>query len=280
VQWGQLDGLPNQTKPAPFTPDIGRLMIEETKQFVSQTLRKGDGLLTTLFTSPVTYLNKDLASYYGVSGVTSSTFVPTTMPAGQRAGLLTQGAIAANFAHGGEPSQVLRGKFILSQIACAPPSPPPDNVNANLPAPDVTKTARQQLVELTGTGSCNACHSLMNPLGFALDHFDGMGRYRDTDRGMTLDTSADVVRPADMKGHYSGHDDFLMALANSGQVRTCIASKWFIYAYGRTPGDQDACSLNDVTTAFKSDGNIRDLLLKMTETPAFLYIRNPQGATP
>jgi len=149
MQLGQLEGLPNQTKPAPFTPDIGRLLIEETKQFVSQTLRKGDGLMTTLFTSPVTYLNKDLATYYGVSGVTSTSFVATTMPAGQRAGLLTQGAIAANFAHGGESSPVLRGKFILSQIVCRPPQPPPDNVNTNLPAPDLNKTARQQLVELT-----------------------------------------------------------------------------------------------------------------------------------
>jgi len=280
VQLAELEGLPNQTKPAPFTPDIGRLLIQETQQFVSQTLRKGDGLLTTLLTTPVTYLNKDLATYYGVSGVTSTSFVATTMPSGQRAGLLTQGSIAANFAHGGESSPVLRGKFILSQIACRPPQPPPNNVNTTLPAPDVNKTARQQLIELTGQGTCSACHSFINPMGFALDDFDGFGRYRTTNQaGVAIDASADVVIPEDMAGHYAGHDDFLRALAASDTVRDCTSSKWFIYAHGRVPEGDDACSLSQAATAFKSDGNIRELLLKMTETPAFLYLRT-QGAAP
>jgi len=274
VQWGQLEGVPNLTKPAPFTPDIGRLLIEETRQFVDQNLRKGDGLLTTLFTSPVTYLNQQLATYYGVSGVTDSMFVPVTMPAGQRAGLLTQGSIAANFAHGTESSPVLRGKFILTQVACSPPAPPPDDVNTTLPAPDPAKSARQQLIELTGQGICKNCHTILNPIGFALDHFDGLGRYRATDRGMAIDTTAEVVVPADLQGSYTGHDDFLRALANSSTVRSCLTSKWFIYAHGRVPGAEDACSLQGgPLTAFKQSGNVRELLLGMTETPAFLYYR-------
>jgi hypothetical protein len=281
VQWGQLEGLPNLTKPAPFTPDVGRLLIEETKEFVDQTLRKGDGLLTTLFTSPVTYLNQQLATYYGVTGVTGTNFVPVTLPAGQRAGLLTQGSIAANFAHGTESSPVLRGKFILSQVLCSPPQPPPDNIDTSLPAPDPTKTARQQLTELTGTGICTSCHSLLNPIGFALDHFDGLGRYRAADRGMAIDTSAQVVFPADLRGTYTGHEDFLRGLANSGAARNCLSSKWFIYSHGRVPGAEDACSLSAAATAFKNDGNIRELLLSITETPAFLYLRTtPQGVSP
>ena len=281
VQWGQLEGLPNLTKPAPFTPDVGRLLVEETRQFVDQTLRKGDGLLTTLFTSPVTYLNQQLAAYYGVTGPTDAKFVPVTFPAGQRAGLLTQGSIAANFAHGTESSPVLRGKFILTQVACSPPQPPPDNIDTTLPAPDPAKTARQQLVELTGMGVCNVCHSTLNPLGFALDHFDGLGRYRATDRGLAIDTSAQVVVPADMKGSYATHDDFLRALANSNTVRTCLSSKWFIYTHGRVPGAEDACSLSATATAFQNTGNIRELLLSITETPAFRYYRTtPQGVAP
>jgi len=281
VQWGQLEGVPNLTKPAPFSPDIGRLLIEETRQFVDQTLRKGDGLLTTLFTSRVTYLNQQLATYYGVGGVTDSKFVPVTMPAGQRAGLLTQGSITANFAHGTESSPVLRGKFILGQVACSPPQPPPDNIDTTLPAPDPTKSARQQLVELTGQGVCNVCHSMINPMGFALDHFDGLGRYRATDRGMPIDTSAQVVVPVDAKGSYTNHEDFLAGLANSRAVRSCLASKWFIYAHGRVPGAEDACSLQGALTTFEQNGNLRELLLGMTETPAFLYYRAPtQGVAP
>ena len=273
VQWGQLEALPNLTKPAPFTPDLGRLLLRETEEFVDRTLRQGDGLLATLFTSPVSYLNRDLAEYYGVTGPTDSNFVPVTFPAGQRAGLFTQGSFMGSFAHGSESSPVLRGKFILTQVVCSPPQPPPDDVNATLPAPDPSKTARQQLVELTGEGICVGCHSSLNPLGFALEHFDGMGRYRDTERGIAIDSSAEVVELGDIDGVYAGHADFLSALANSTMVRDCLTSKWFIYAHGRIPETDDECSLAGARAKFESTGNVRDLILDMTETPAFLNYR-------
>jgi hypothetical protein len=282
VQWGQLETLPNLTKPEPFNPTIGRLLIEETKQFIDHTLRRGDGLLSTLLTSPVTYLNKELADYYGVSGSTDSTFQLLTMPAGQRAGLLTHGSFMGNFAHGSQPSPVLRGKFILTQLACSPPEAPPDDVDTSLPAPDPTKTARQQLVELTGRGICVGCHALLNPPGFAFEHFDGLGRYRTMDdRGLPVDPSAVVDGPGDMGGTFTNHEDFLLAVANSQVVRSCLTSKWFIYAHGRVPEDDDACSLSASATNFGSTGNVRELILSITESPAFLYYRpSTEGVAP
>ena len=117
-------------------------------------------------------------------------------------------------------------------------------------------------------------------MGFALDHFDGLGRYRATDRGMAIDTSARWWRRPTCKGSYTNHEDFLAALANSSAVRSCLTSKWFIYAHGRVPGAEDACSLQGgPLTAFKQSGNVRELLLGMTETPAFLYYRAP-GVAP
>lgn len=280
VQWGQLETLPNQTKPEPFTPALGRLLIEESKQFIDHTLRRGDGLLSTLFTSPVTYLNRELADYYGVTGPTGSTFELFSMPAGQRAGLLTHGSFMGNFAHGSEPSPVLRGKFILAQLACSPPDPPPDDLDTSLPAADPTKTARQQLVELTSQGTCLGCHSLLNPPGFTFEHFDGLGRYRTIDdRGLPVDSSAQVEGPGDLAGSYTSHEDFLLALANSQTVRSCLASKWFIYTHGRVPADDDACSIAAPAASFQSTGNVRDLILSMVESPAFLYYRpSTEGA--
>jgi hypothetical protein len=278
VQWGQLDGLPSLTKPAPFSPDLGRLLIQETAQFVDQTLRRGDGLLSSLFTSPTSYLNRELADYYGVTGPADSSFVAVTFPAGQRAGLLTQGSFMGNFAHGSESSPVLRGKFILTQLACSPPSPPPDAIDTTLPPPDASKTARQQLVELTSVGTCFGCHSQLNPPGFAFEHFDGLGRYRATERDIAIDASAVVPDDlADLAGNYVNHEDFVAALAESASVRNCLASKWFIYTHGRIPEEDDACSLAAAATRFESAGNVRDLILDITETPAFLFYR-AQGA--
>jgi hypothetical protein len=282
VQWGQLAGLPNQTKPAPFTPDLGRLLIEETKLFVDHTLRLGDGLLSTLFTSPDTYLNRELADHYGVSGATDSSFQLVTMPAGQRAGLLTHGSFMGNFAHGSEPSPVLRGKFILTQLACSPPPPPPDDLDTSLPPADPTKSAREQLVELTSQGACLVCHTLLNPPGFAFEHFDGFGRYRTIDeRSLPVDASALVPGPGDMAGDFASHEDFLHALAESDTVRSCLASKWFIYTHGRVPESDDACSLAASGDQFRSTGNERELILSMTETPAFrLYRPAAEEVTP
>jgi hypothetical protein len=282
VQWGKLETLPNQTKPEPFTPALGRLLIEETKQFVDHTLRSGDGLLSTLFTSPVTYLNRELADYYGVSGPTDSTFELVTMPAGQRTGLLTQGSFMSNLAHGSQPSPVLRGKFILGELACSPPQPPPDNIDTTLPAADPAKTAREQLEELTSHGICVGCHALLNPPGFAFEHFDGLGRYRSIDeRGLPVDSSAVVEGPDGITGSFTSHEDFMLALANSETVRSCLASKWFIYTHGRMPADDDACSLSAAATTFQSTGNVRELILSIVESPAFLYYRpGTEGALP
>lgn len=271
LQWGGLANLPSATKPAPFSPEIGRLLLEETGQFVNQVLRSGDGTLGTLFTTPDTYLNQQLADYYGATSVSGAGFTRVSLPAGQRSGLLTQGSFMANFAHGTQSSPVLRGKFILNQLLCVAIPPPPDDANTSLPAPDPAKSARQQLIEITDVNPCNACHARLNPPGFAFDHFDGLGRYRIKDRGFDIDTTG-LVSVGDLQGSYKDHDEFVRLLATSETVRSCLATKWFTYANGRPPKEQDACSLAKATDSFRaSSGNVRELLLTMIETPAFLY---------
>jgi hypothetical protein len=101
------------------------------------------------------------------------------------------------------------------------------------------------------------------------------------ERGLPVDPSSEVVVPADMAGTYKNHEDFLAALANSNAVRGCLTSKWFIYTHGRLPETEDACSLSSAQTNFQSSGNVRELILAMTETPAFLYYRPAtEGAAP
>jgi hypothetical protein len=198
------------------------------------------------------------------------------LPVGQRSGLLTQGSFMANFAHGAQSSPVLRGKFILSQLLCLTIPPPPDDADTTLPAADPTKTARQQLTEITSVQPCLACHSKLNPHGFAFDHFDGLGRYRSQDRGLAIDSSGTLQPFGDVQGSYQDHDEYIRLLANSETVRACLAEKWFTYSNGRPPGEQDACSLTRSVDAFRaSGGNLRELLLSITETPAFLYRTKP-----
>ncbi len=282
TQWGQLPGVPDLHKnDASFTPTMGRLLLEESRRFVDETLRKGDGLLQTLLTSPVTYLNADLAKYYGVSGPTGASFERFEFPAGRRTGLLTQGSFMATLAHEAQPSPVLRGKFVLEQLLCSPPPPPPNNANTTLPAVDPNKTAREQLTELTSVAPCSSCHGLLNPPGFAFEHFDALGRYRERDGSSAIDASGDLTGPGDLRGHFENHEQLLGLLSSSETVRSCVVSKWFTYTHGRGEGEADACSVSQMRDAFrKSGGNVRELLLSLTETPAFLYRTNPKGAQP
>jgi len=282
AQWGQLEGVPSLHKnDARFSPNIGRLLLEETNRFVDETLRHGDGLLATLLTTPVTYLNNDLAAYYGVSGPSGPSFERFEFTKGRRAGLLTHASFMASLAHEAQPSPVLRGKFVLEQLLCSPPPAPPDNADTALPAADPSKTARQQLVELTSVVPCSGCHALLNPPGFGFEHFDALGRFRETDGSLPIDASGDLAGPGDLSGHFENHEELLRLLAENETVRSCIVSKWFTYTHGRGEGEGDACSLNRMRETFRSSGgNVRELLLSLTETAAFLYRTNPKGASP
>jgi len=282
LQWGQLEDVPNlQKNDELFTPAVGRLLLEETAQFIDQNLRQGDGLLSTLLTSSTGYLNGELARYYGVRGPAGTSFERFDFPPQQRSGLLTLGSFMTKLAHGAQPSPVLRGKFVLEQVLCAPPPPPPDNADTTLPAPDPTKTARQQLTELTSVQPCAGCHALINPPGFAFEHFDALGRYRADDHGLPIDAAGELRGPNDASGTFQNHRELTQLLASSEAARSCLVSKWFVYTHGRGDGEQDACSLQQMRESFgASGGNVRELLLSVTQTPAFLYRKSINGGTP
>jgi hypothetical protein len=279
IQWGRLSTLPTLHKNAPeFTPAIGQLMLTETRMMVDDVVRNGDGTLGSLLTSKSTYLNADLAAYYGITGPQTSAFERVELDPKRYSGLLTQGGLLATLAHEAQPSPVYRGKFILEQLLCSPPPPPPDNVNTQLPAPDPKKSEREQLQELTGGEPCHSCHGRMNPLGFSLDHFDAVGRWRDKDGTQAIDTTGTLNGPGDAHGDFKDQVALAEILAKSSAVRGCMMDQWFHYAFGRAEGAKDACSMSQLQTAFEaSGGNIKQLLLEITQTPAFLY-RAARGA--
>ena len=280
VQWARLAPVPTLHKNAPeFTPTIGELMLTETSMFVDHVVRQGEGTVEALLTKPVTYMNADLAAFYGIDGgPTGAEFEEVALDPTRYAGVLTHGSLLATLAHEAQPSPVYRGKFVLEQLLCSPPPPPPDNVNTQLPAPDPKKTLRQQMEELTANQPCFGCHSIMNPPGFAFDHFDAVGRWRDDDRGLPIDTTGDLKGPDDATGSFADHVELAGILAGSEAVRGCMVQQWFHYAYGRGEGDLDGCSMGQLGEAFEaSGGNIRTLLLELTQTPAFLYRVDPKG---
>jgi hypothetical protein len=120
----------------------------------------------------------------------------------------------------------------------------------------------------------------MDPIGFGFEHFDGGGRFRLTENGLPIDASG-AINQADVEGPFDGVVELADRLAGSAQVRGCIARQWFRYAYGRAETDDDACTLDALDAALSgSGGRIRDLLVALTQTDAFLNRPAGDGGSP
>jgi hypothetical protein len=114
----------------------------------------------------------------------------------------------------------------------------------------------------------------MDPLGFTLESYDSIGTYRTSDQGMELDLSGEFVETKDLDGPFVGVQQMTQMLAGSREVEECVTEQWYKYSMGRGSEDGDACSLSPLQKVFsKSGGNLSELVVKSTQTEAFLYRR-------
>jgi hypothetical protein len=269
-QWAELRDLPLvERDPAVFTASMPALLTKEVELFVDDVLAN-EGTLRALLTSNASFVNAELATHYGLPGTFGEEFERTTLDPERYPGLLTRGGLLAVLAHPDQPSPVLRGKFIREQVFCDPPPPPPCDVDLTLPPIDPNATAREQLEQKTSVQPCLSCHSFLNPPGFAFDHFDQHGRWRDDDHGLPIDTTGDLTM-TDVDGPFESHAELAERFAESDQVRDCMVTHWYRYAHGRDVLEDDQCSYDAVQKAFEeSDGDLRELVLALVSTPNFL----------
>ena len=155
------------------------------------------------------------------------------------AGLLTQQAFLARHAQSLDDSPVQRGHFVRVRMLCQDIPPPPPTLKITLPPPDPTLTTRERIVAHTASETCQACHSKMNPIGYAFEGFDAMGRPRTTDNGKPVDTSGELVG-TDVDGTFNGPAELQAKLAQSAAARECFARQWFQFASGMPLGTDAA----------------------------------------
>lgn len=262
-----------------FTLELGSAMAAELPAFVQDVLWTGDRSLKTLLTAPVGFVNAPLAAVYGVTAPNGAGLQRVDLPASQdRSGILTQAGFLSVQAHPDQTSPVLRGKFVRSMLLCQPPSPPPPDIDVTVPDVTEAATARARLTgHLAAGASCNGCHSLTDPIGLAFEHFDAMGRYRDTENGAALDVTGEIIGATDpsLAGSFVGVRAMAEKLAASSQVRACMATQWFRYAAGRSEAEADECSLAVMRDSFNtSNGDLLELIVATTQTDAF-WFRSP-----
>jgi hypothetical protein len=250
-----------------WTPSVGAAMTQETTMFLSDFFLGSASFLDAL-DAPWTYANAQLAQYYGLTGVTGTAFQKVSLAGTQRAGLLMQGSTLTTTSFPTRSSPVRRGNWVLSNILCTPPPSPPDNVpplSATVVPPGSSQ--RTQLQAHIANATCASCHQVMDPIGFGLEHFDGIGQWRDLDGTATIDATGQLP-----DGHtFDGALQLVAALKQqTSTISNCVSQKMFAYSLGRDPSSADACQLSQLSTEFAAGNyNIGSLIMNMVASDTF-----------
>jgi hypothetical protein len=272
AQWLGLTKLDTASRDAmlfpEWSPDLVQAMRDETTDFSDYVIRDQSGDLTTLLTASYSFPTGPGVAIRGAKSV--PTDGKLELDPAHVAGLLTQPAFLAAHAHSDQTSPILRGRALRERLFCQPlPDPPPDVAAVAPPLKDGLTTRERYAMHRTAGTSCAGCHSLIDDLGFALEHFDAIGRYRDKEQGKPIDAHG-MLTATDVNGPIDGARALAERMSESDQVRRCYAKQWFRYALGRTESDVDRCALERVEDAFMRGGSIRDLLVAISTSDAFL----------
>jgi len=246
---------------------LGAAMLQETTLFLTDFFMGTDSFLDAL-DAPWTYVNGRLAQHYGLNGVTGTSFQKVSLDGTQRLGLLMQGSMLTTTSFPTRTSPVRRGQWVLANILCSPPPSPPDNV----PPLDQTvvppgSSQRVQLEAHIANPACAGCHQVMDPLGFGLEHFDGIGHWRDLDGTAPIDATGQL--PGGQT--FDGAMQMVAALKQQAPaISDCVSRKMFAYSLGRDPGPADQCQLTQLSSQFaKANYNIRSLIMQMVASDTF-----------
>jgi hypothetical protein len=170
--------LPDPAAFPDFDENLRAALARETELFFESMLREDRSLLD-LLRADYTFLNERLARHYGIAGIHGSDFRRVTLTNEERKGLLGKGSVLTVTSYPNRTSPTLRGKWVLENLLGSPPPPPPPNVPSLKEDKDVSLlTMRQRMALHQASPVCSSCHARMDPLGFALENFDGLGRWR------------------------------------------------------------------------------------------------------
>ncbi len=275
-RWAGYELLDEVDKDLRKYPTFTRLlqpMKNESRYFLDDVLWKRDGRLETLLTLPVAWVNTSLAPHYGVTPPTDEAFHSAPLDPVKRSGFLTTAGFLSAHTSADTSAAIHRGKFVRERLLCTTPPDPPPDLMVVPPVPKAGVTNRDRLRMHSEVAACRGCHTLMDPIGFGFEHYDAIGRWRDTDAAKAVDASG-VLTGSDVDGTFSGVPDLARKLSASDQVRECVVRNLVGYAQGPEAAG-DACTLRKVKQAFAaSNYDIRTILTAITQTDAF-QLRRP-----
>jgi hypothetical protein len=283
-QWLQIENLLSADKdPMAFSVynmQVAVDLLEESRLFVNSVVfdPMGDKSFKTLFTAPYGFVNSRTAPIYGVANMAGTTLVKTMLNGDQRRGLLTLGSFMAAHADGDDTGTVSRGRYFREEILCDI-VPPPNAADAVFDPTKVndTMTNRERLAAHTEDmkSTCYACHQLFDGLGFAMENYDPIGRFRLTDKGKMIDPTGTVPLRSGPTLTFKNFVDLIGQLSNTSDLYTCFSSQYLSYATGWALGQINDCEKKLVYDEFQKSGyKVDTLVFSVINSPSFMARKN------
>jgi mono/diheme cytochrome c family protein len=262
-----------------FDPSLRAAFRKELELFVD-SIQREDRSVLDLLSANYTFVNERLALHYGIPNVRGDEFRRVILPDSRRYGLLGKGAVLLVTSYGNRTSVVLRGNYILENIMGTPPSPPPPNVPAFKENKEGERphTVRETMEMHRANPTCNACHGIIDPLGFALENFDTVGAWRDKDRytRTAIDASGKLIDGTAV----NGPDDLRKALlAKPNQFVGTMTEKFLSYALGRSLTAYDMPTVRKIVRdAAQSNYRFSSIVMGIAQSAPFQMERVPEAA--
>lgn len=253
-----------------FDETLGPSAREETLAGVERLVVDERGDYREVMTSRRTVVDGKLASVYNVRAPAREGFAEVMLPAdGSRVGLLGQVSVLALQSHPVSTSATLRGKFVRKVLLCQTIPDPPAGVDTSIPEPSgMAPTLRDRIEEHLEAPECAGCHRVTDGIGLALEHFDGIGRFRVSDNGHAIDATGDLDGVA-----FDGPVELAAAIAAHPRFAPCVVERLYRYGLGREPSSGEAAMVEALAGRFVSDGHdVLGAMVELATSPAFVRV--------
>jgi hypothetical protein len=278
-QWLQTDDLLSATKDPSFTvynDQVAADLLEENRLFLNSIVFQGDGSFRTLFTAPYGFVNMRTAPLYGVTNAAGTNLVKTDLDPTKRRGLLTMAGFVSAHSDGDDTAIVSRGRYFRGDILCdhVPPPPNPALAVFGPKSSDPNMTNRERLISHVQEPACAACHNVFDPIGFAMENYDPIGRWRKQDKGKDIDPSG-TIPLGNGSVEFTDFIDLIDKLSKTPELYACFSTQYFSFATGRNFEEINACERKAITDDFvKSGYKVDALVMSVVNSPSFTARQN------
>ena len=279
-QWLQIRSLsqvtPDKTAYPNFDEDLRAAMQKETEMFF-ETIMREDRSVLELMDANYTFMNERLARHYGVPGVKGEAFQRVSLKRGKRGGILTHASVLTITSNPTRTSPVKRGKWVLDNILGAPPPPPPPDVPELKEGKVLTGSLRQRMEEHRANSLCASCHARMDPIGFGLENYDGIGAWREKDGAFAIEPAGQLVTGEKFRGPQD-LKTILLKQKKNDFVR-CLSEKILTYGLGRGLEYYDRCATEQISKGLaKNRYRFASLVLEVVRSAPFQLRRGDVAA--